>query len=398
MAENDRRTRRWFRWVVLTGGVCLIRVLGIAHADTDQWKGQKVFREKGCIECHSVYGRGGEGGPDLGERKFYGTYLELAARMWNHFPKMYKKMQKTDVAFHEINGKEMEQLIAYLSFIRYRGEPGRAYKGRELIEKSCMKCHPFGDRGGDIGPDFVQDNEYISSIQLVEAMWNHGPDMMDVFEEEHIKRPKFKGNDIEHILAGIRSYMTDPRMPPGTFDMGDPSRGKRLFDEKGCAHCHSLHGSGSGLGPDVEDIDLNCSATQIAGKMWNHGPKMWEIMRRENIAFPAFEHGEMADVLAYLYSLELEDPPGNASRGEQLVHDKGCLNCHSLQGTGGDVSVDLATLEPIDSPLKMIAHMWNHAPGMREKQLEKNMKWPKLDAEEMANLYAYLHVTTDGTQ
>jgi len=387
------------RWVLPVGAVLLTLVAALAYPTTtsargDHWKGQAVFREKGCATCHSVYGNGGNGGPDLGERKFYGTYLELATRMWNHFPKMYKKMGETGVEFREITNEEMGQLIAYLSFIRYTGQPGQDYKGRDLIEKSCMKCHTFGGTGGDIGPDFVTNNEYMTSIQLIESMWNHGPDMMQVFEEQGVKRPHFKGNDIENILAGIRSYMNDPRIPAGTYTPGDPSIGERLFKEKGCAKCHALEGDGSGLGPDLDDIDLDCSATQIAGKMWNHGPKMWEVMQRENIDFPTFEEGEMRDVVAYLYSLKLQDPPGEATQGERIIHEKGCLNCHALQGSGGKVSVDLSTIEPIDSPVAMIAGMWNHAPGMREKQLEKKLKWPKLDAEEMADLYAYLSKIT----
>jgi cytochrome c2 len=375
----------------------LVPSLTLAQTDrsgTTHWAGQEIFREKGCANCHSVYGNGGDEGPDLGERKFYGTYLHLASRMWNHFPKMYKKMQEADVEFHRISAEEMGELITYLSFIRYMGEPGRAYKGTELIEKSCMKCHKFGGRGGDIGPDFVSDNEYMTAMQLVEAMWNHGPDMIDVFEEENIKRPTFKGNDIEHILAAIRSYAPTSRIPPGAYVMGDPAVGERLFTEKGCVRCHSVAGVGGTIGVDFAEVDFDYSATEIAGKMWNHGPKMWEAMQRENITFPSFEEGEMAHILAYLYAIKLEDPPGDPDRGEQILRKKRCLSCHSVHGEGGDVSVDLATLEPLDSPPAMIAAMWNHAPGMREKQLEKKVSWPKLKAEEMADLYAYLNRVT----
>jgi mono/diheme cytochrome c family protein len=357
-------------------------------------KGRDIFKEKGCAQCHSVFGSDGNGGPDLGKRKFYGTHLELAARMWNHFPKMYKKMQKTDIEYQNMSTQEMEQLIAYLSFMRYTGKPGNEYKGQELLKKSCMVCHKFRGKGGDIGPEFDETSEYLSSIKLVESMWNHGPDMMDVSEEQQIKRPVFKGNDIENLLAAMRSYMSTTNVPVGTFGMGDPAQGKELFNEKGCAECHSFRGVGGDLGPDFADVDLDYPAVQIAGKMWNHGPKMWEIMQEEDITFPVFEDGEMADVVAYLYALKLEDGPGDPERGRRIISDKGCVACHSVGGEGSTISKDLTTLEGFDSPPAMIAAMWNHAPGMREKQLEKKLKWPKLKARDMADVYAYLYQTT----
>ncbi|MFQ5512583.1 MAG: c-type cytochrome [Candidatus Krumholzibacteriia bacterium] len=356
-------------------------------------KGRSVFRDKGCIQCHSVFGRDGKGGPDLGRRKAYGTHLHLAARMWNHFPRMHERMQKENVEFKRITATEMGHLIAYLSFIRYRGEPGNEYKGQQLLRKRCSKCHKFRGKGGDIGPEFDETSGYMSSIRLVESMWNHGPDMLETFREHGIKRPVFKGHDIEHMLAAMRAYTSTTRVPEETF-MGDPVRGKVCFSEKGCVRCHSIRGRGGAGGPDFADVEFDYSAVQIAGRMWNHGPKMWEAMQRKNIVVPEFEKGEMADLIAYLYSLKLQDEPGNADRGYRLVLEKGCLRCHSLQGQGGDVAADLSSLDGMDSPLAMIAAMWNHAPGMRDEHVEKHRKWPKLNARDMADLYAYLHKTT----
>ncbi|NIT61886.1 MAG: c-type cytochrome, partial [Aliifodinibius sp.] len=77
----------------------------------------------------------------------------------------------------------------------------------------------------------------------------------------------------------------------------------------------------------------------------------------ENISFPTFDQGEMADIIAYLYSLKLEDAPGDVEKGSQIVNKKGCLSCHSLQGEGGEIAIDLTTLEGMDSPLTMITAM-----------------------------------------
>jgi cytochrome c2 len=354
------------------------------------WTGHALFREKGCITCHSIYGKGGKEGPDLGEHKFYGTYFELAASMWNHLPAMLERMQETGSEFPDLSAGEMEQLIIYLSYMRYIGEKGNERKGRSLLQKKgCVKCHRIGGSGGDIGPDICVREEYLTGLALIESMWNHVPEMMEVFEERDIDRPKFKGNDIVNLAAGIRSYAGPTKVPIDQHYVGDPAAGRKLAEEKGCLHCHSDPDEGGDLGPDFEDLDFDESATQIAGKMWNHGPKMWENMKEEGLSFPVFEKGEMADVVAYLYSLQLQDDPGRPAKGRDIV-ERRCLSCHTLKGEGAGVSPDLEELGEIDSPLEMIKAMWNHAPDMRQAQMEQELKWPKLEGEDVADLYAFL--------
>jgi cytochrome c2 len=355
------------------------------------WKGREVFYNKGCIQCHSIYGKGGEEGPDLGKDKYYGTYLELAALMWNHFPEMFNRMQNTGFQFPQLNKEETGQLIAYLSYIRYMGESGDEQKGRELLKtKGCVNCHKFGGEGGDIGPDFSLKNEYLSPLFLVESIWNHIPDMMEIFEEYEIERPEFEDNEIVDLTSGIQSYMRTNRVPTSAHDLGNPVKGQLLSEKKGCMQCHAIRGKGGDLGPDFTELNLDYSVTQIAGKMWNHGPKMWEIMKREGISFPVFEEGEMADIIAYLYGLKLEDAPGVVDNGHKIIIDKGCLSCHTLQGKGAEISVDLATISELNTPLAMICAMWNHSPAMQKRLLEKNLEWPELNGKNMSDLYAYL--------
>jgi cytochrome c2 len=403
LTENKRRTNPCYYavWVALMMLVlCFDSIYAqVSSSKQSPWEGRAVFRDKGCIECHTVYGRDEKDGPDLGRRKFYGTHLELAALMWNHFPKMFKKMQKTRHQHQEFDEQEMTQLLSYLSFIRYIGEPGSERKGRKLLEsKGCRKCHEFGGVGGDIAPEIGTKNEYLSPLRMVETMWNHGPNMLELFEENDIKRPQFKGNEIVDLAVAIRSYMSTSKVPVGSFDIGDPGKGKILAEEKGCMRCHSFRGIGGELAPDFDDVDLSYSVTQIAGKMWNHGPEMWKIMKSEDIAIPVFEEGQMADVIAYLYALKIEDALGDIEMGSKIVGDRGCLSCHSVRGHGADISADLATMRELNSPQAMITAMWNHAPAMREEHLEKKLKWPEFNGRDMANLYAYLRSLSSGAE
>lgn len=357
-----------------------------------QWQGRDVFNNKGCINCHSIAGQGGTRGPDLAKDKFYGTYLELAALMWSHFPRMSEEMMKSNSPLPKFTTAEMSQLVAYLAFMRYKGDDGNSRRGMKYLKsKNCIACHKFGGEGGDIGPDITAGENYLSPLSLVESMWNHGPNMFNIFKTHNIERPVFDNDEIVDIAAAIQSYMSPTRIPPESFSLGNSEKGKKLVQTKGCTKCHSIHGIGGNLASDFTKINLNCSVTQIAGKMWNHAPKMLETMKKNNISYPLFAKGEIADVIGFLYALHREDSPGDKITGKQILADKGCLNCHKLQGKTTGTAPDLSTAGKLDSPLAMIALMWNHAPTMQQKLKEKQMKWQTFNAHELADLYAYLH-------
>ena len=76
------------------GAAALLVGVGLAGAPAarcdfgDPIRGQSLFVEKGCVQCHAVRGTGGRVGPDLGRTAVKGSFFELAAGMWNHSPVM----------------------------------------------------------------------------------------------------------------------------------------------------------------------------------------------------------------------------------------------------------------------------------------------------------------------
>lgn len=354
-------------------------------------KGRIVFEEKGCIECHAISGYGGTVGPDLSREHYYGSFLELASIIWNHIPQMDRKYRQLRVDRPNFTQAEMLNLIGFLYYLRYLGEPGSVASGKMLLKsKGCMVCHEVSGSGGDLGPDFAQIQQYASPLYIVQAMWNHVPAMQEKIEELKMKYPTLTGKEIVDISSYIRQAAmgkTEIRMSPG-----NPSKGKSVFDEKKCQICHSIEKEEEKLGPNLSEIDLKKSVTEIAGLMWNHSPVMISFMEEESIEWPQFEGKDMADLIAFLYFLGFEDKPGDNKIGEDVFIDKGCASCHE-EGEGG-VGPDLGTIKQLDSPIRMIQLMWNHAPKMEDLLLTQNEEWPLLTTKDMQDLYAYLRKVT----
>jgi mono/diheme cytochrome c family protein len=81
---------------------------------------------------------------------------------------------------------------------------------------------------------------------------------------------------------------------------------------------------------------------------------------------------------------------GDAEIGRQLLHDKGCLECHSLGGDGGRTAGDLEQVRDVAEPASLIAGLWNHV-LLAEAAGEGRMgPWSTFSPEEMADVAAFL--------
>jgi cytochrome c551/c552 len=353
--------------------------------------GRIVFEEKGCIVCHSLSGYGGTIGPDLGRQKYYGSFLELASIIWNHIPEMDRKFRELKIERPRFNEKEMLDLIYFIYYLRYLGEPGSVSNGKKLLTvKGCMNCHQVSGKGGSFAADFALLQQFGSPIYLAQAMWNHGPPMIEKMKELNMSYPEISGKDIADLTAYIKQATitnSEIRMSPG-----NPSTGKKVYKKKGCINCHQLEGPDSKTTPNLLELKLNMSVTDIASLMWNHSPTMIDFMKEESLDYPQFDGNEMADLIAYLYFLGFEDPPGNSNRGKLVFTDKGCADCH--EEGGQSVGPDLSDLKTISSRAKILQRMWNHASSMEDLLLIQNNEWPTLTTKEMQDLSAYLRSTS----
>ena len=250
----------------------VILLAGTLHAQeielpTDPLNGRIVFEEKKCIACHMIGGYGGTAGPDLSRDQYFGSALELASVIWNHAPQMNRKFRLLRMDRPQLTEGEMLDLLGFLYYLRYLGEPGSVANGRNVLNsKGCIACHAVGGQGGTTAPDFKTIQRYSAPLYLVQAMWNHGPAMQEQITKGKMKYPMLSGRDVVDIAAYLREASTaDVEV---RLSVGNPKRGRELFDEKRCSTCHVGEGKRKRIEAGLVKIDLKKGVTEVASAMW----------------------------------------------------------------------------------------------------------------------------------
>lgn len=132
--------------------------------------------------------------------------------------------------------------------------PADLAAGERIYRTQCAYCHgPHGEGG--------------RGVSLARPRLLHAPDDQTMFSviENGIPDTEMPGHwfppvEIWQVVAFVHTL---GRVPAQKIE-GDPVRGEKLYATKGgCARCHTLHGRGGALGPDLTDIGARRSLSYL---------------------------------------------------------------------------------------------------------------------------------------
>jgi len=148
----------------------------------------------------------------------------------------------------------------------------------------------FGQEGHTYTQGDIQDGERVFLGQCARC---HGPDGNNVQGVDLSRNSFSHGSSDEDLIGIIRNGIPGTAMPPhnmtpfvantvvafmrtmatggaATVKLGDPGRGKAIFDGKGnCLSCHRVKGNGARTGPDLTDIGAARRAVEILESIVN---------------------------------------------------------------------------------------------------------------------------------
>ncbi len=214
---------RGVAWPVLTGrelaDLTAYLQLGAAAGEAEPMyfepgsprRGQTLFADKGCSACHTIAGKGGQGGPELGARgpELARSVPDIAAMMWNHRQQMHAEFTRRGIPFVSFDGQEMADVIAYLYFVNFAHVSGTPDRGRRVFDEKCSACHVMGRKS--IGPDLTTAPGLDKPIGVIAAMWNHAAGMEAEMRARGLTWPRMEPGDTADLAAFlIASHKPNP--------------------------------------------------------------------------------------------------------------------------------------------------------------------------------------------
>lgn len=143
--------------------------------------------------------------------------------------------------------------------------------GLRLYSSQCALCHgPNGDLVAGINLRRGQFRRPLSDDDLRRVIATGVPGTpMPAF--------KLQPNELDGLVAFVRAGFD---LGGTAIKVGDAARGKPLFEGKGaCGSCHRVNALGPRVAPDLSDIGVNRSPSQLYRAVTDPNGSMWPINR-----------------------------------------------------------------------------------------------------------------------
>ncbi len=366
-------TRGWAVFLVTVGGAAAATPPVIPG---DSKRGEQLFVNQRCVQCHSVNGKGGKMGMDLSARVDRGfTPALLSSAMWNHAPVMWAAMEGAGIEKPVLSTGDAADLFAYLYSTRFFDKPGDAARGkRAFADRHCADCHGIMESRAEGAPPIVKWESLGQPMVMVQQMWDHSSSMRAAFARKKIPWQELTAPELSDMLAYLQN-LPQTRGMETRFSFTSGDGGQQIFESKGCVKCH--------VGKlALEDRLHSLTLTEIAVDMWNHAPRMIQPV-------PQLSQDEMRQLLSYLWMRQFVYAKGDAARGKTVFAAKLCAYCHN----GGEHGApQLPGQGRGYSEITIVSALWKHGPQMFTRMKQAQVSWPRFNnAQQMSDLVAYLN-------
>jgi mono/diheme cytochrome c family protein len=297
VAEAHETTLAWeepalpIKYIQASCGVChKADLLETPHLN----RGRELLARLNCVGCHHLTGivRPAMLGPDLtnvGTKvsrqwiyKWLKEPLTLTDSSGNVTVNGYDSGGEPRMPHFHLSEKELRDLSGYLSTLRRKPAQPYAFDPRvvaewkkkpDLIDHGelrfrqmfCTDCHSLAVVragttqliGGDIGPELTKVGSKVNAHWLVS--WLRDP--QSYLPHSIMPRFQWSDEDLYTISQYIMTKLTDSSlltdMPKlGAATASEIHAGRQLFEEKGCASCHTIEGvpPQRDFGPDLSAL------------------------------------------------------------------------------------------------------------------------------------------------
>ncbi len=163
-------------------------------------RGSQLF-QKDCIQCHSVGGEGGAGGPGLGpETDLPLSPAQFSGVLWNHAPAMMKRIKEKGMEVPKLDTGGLSDLLAFLASLRYVEPPGTPEAGKRIFaDRGCASCHGPNGEGGT--KNRALPAKTYTAVSFAAALWSHGPKMQARAEEIGLTWPVLQAGDVGNLVS-----------------------------------------------------------------------------------------------------------------------------------------------------------------------------------------------------
>jgi mono/diheme cytochrome c family protein len=168
----------------------------------DAAHGRELFLSRSCAKCHEPKADGSRIGPDLATVGTPESVSTLVANLWNHYPKMLQAISASGISQTPMTTIEMEDLIAYIYWLRANRLKGDPAAGETLFQtKHCATCHSQTAQGMPVAPLLVGNESTRSPYSMLAAIWNHGPKMEALLRQRKMEWPSLTGEEMRDLVV-----------------------------------------------------------------------------------------------------------------------------------------------------------------------------------------------------